>query len=54
MQIKFIPRITGDDVRRVMRDPDVDDEMALLGLTEKKAHDLVKKIMISATWNNSK
>lgn len=44
--IKFNPRITGKDVRNVLSDPIVDDELALLNIDLNKAHDLVKKIMI--------
>jgi hypothetical protein len=46
VRIKFTPTIKGRDVQRVMDNPDVDDELALLGISKSKAHDLVKKIMI--------
>ncbi len=48
VRIKFTPRVTGRDVRNILNDPDVDDELALLGIEKSKAHDLVKKVMIKA------
>jgi hypothetical protein len=52
VRIKFTPRITGKDVRRIMNSPEVDDELALLGIEQTKAHDLVKKIMIVSFTNS--